>query len=317
MNIDPTLQNKYAHHPMQTWEWGEARKKMGIRVEKFIENESVFQMTIHPIPHLPFSIGYVPRSLLPTNHMIKLWYEFGKKNNLIFIKFEPYVSFDEEKKLPVTRYMLHASPHPLFPEWTQVLDLTPSEDELLRRMKPKTRYNIRLAEKKGVTIKQMDTDEGFAIFSKLYFETCKRQGYHGHTPTYHKSIWDALKETQAHILVAFYNNTPLAAYELILHHETWYYIYGGSSTEYKQVMAPNLLMWEAIRLGKKLGAKQFDMWGSLPPQYPATHSWAGFTRFKEGYGTQFTHLMPSYDLVINPALYQIYNLIYKLRDKLL
>ncbi|MCX6732017.1 MAG: peptidoglycan bridge formation glycyltransferase FemA/FemB family protein, partial [Candidatus Roizmanbacteria bacterium] len=69
--------------------------------------------------------------------------------------------------------------------------------------------------------------------------------------------------------------------------------------------------------GKKLGAETFDMWGSLPPTYSESHPWAGFTRFKEGYGTQFTHLSAGFDLVINPILYPIYNLIYSIREKIL
>ena len=184
-------------------------------------------------------------------------------------------------------------------------------------MKSKTRYNIRLAEKKGVVIKELSTDEGYKIFEKLYFETCKRQKYHGHTPPYHRTMWNYLKNSQAHVLIAFLGETPLAAYELLYFKKQFYYLYGGSSLLHKNVMAPNLLMWEAIKLGKKLGAETFDMWGSLPPTYSDSHPWAGFTRFKEGYGTQFTHLSPSYDLVIHPFLYKIYNLVYSVREKIM
>jgi len=308
--IDKAFQNSLAIHPLQTWEWGEARKKMGIRVEKIVEDDSIFQMTIHPLPHLPFSIGYIPRSVFPSESVQKKLYEFGKKNNLIFIKFEPYTEYRDDIKL-------RKSSHPLFPEWTQTLDISPSEEELLKKMKPKTRYNIRLAEKKGVIVKQMDTDEGFEIFSKLYFETCKRQRYHGHTPEYHRIIWESMKESQGHILISFFNDIPLGAYELYHFKDRLYYVYGGSSTEQKQVMAPNLLMWEAIRFGKKLGAKTFDMWGSLSPDYPQNHPWAGFTRFKEGYGTEFTHLSQSFDIVINPLIYKLYSLAYSIREKIL
>jgi lipid II:glycine glycyltransferase (peptidoglycan interpeptide bridge formation enzyme) len=73
-------------------------------------------------------------------------------------------------------------------------------------------------------------------------------------------------------------------------------------------------MWESIRLGKKLGAEKFDMWGSLPPNYDTTNAWAGFTRFKEGYGTKFTEFIGSYDLVINKNIYHLYNIANKFRD---
>lgn len=307
--------NTYAHHPMQTEEWGEARKKMGVRVERIQDGDALFQFTIHPIPYTPYSIGYLPRSVQPSESALKKLYEFGKKNNLIFIKFEPYIPYVSQ--LPPTPYELHPSPHPLFPEWTQTLNLTLSEEDLLKHMKPKTRYNIRVAEKKGVVVKEVSTDEGYTQFEKLYFETCKRQNYHGHSPAYHQALWNALKGTQAHILIAYLNDVPLAAYELLFFKEKFYYLYGGSSILNKNVMAPNLLMWEAIKLGKKLGAKTFDLWGSLPPGYSESHPWSGFTRFKEGYGTEFTHLSASYDLVINPLLYKIYNFVYKIREKLL
>lgn len=309
--------NTLAHHPMQSAEWGEAREKMSTRVEKIIDNNDIFQFTIHPIPYSPFSVGYLPRSPIPSENTLRQLYEYGRKNNLLFVKIEPYVSYDEGIKLESSKFQIHKSPHSLFPEWTQTLDLKKTEDELLKNMKSKTRYNIRLAEKKGVVIKEMSNDEGYTIFEKLYFETCKRQRYHGHTPFYHKTIWNALKNSQAHILVAFLGETPLAAYELLYFDNKFYYLYGGSTTLHKNVMAPNLLMWEAIKLGKKLGAEKFDMWGSLPPSYSESHPWAGFTRFKEGYGTEFTHLSPGYDLVINPLLYKIYNLVYKIREKIL
>ncbi|MFH0773307.1 MAG: peptidoglycan bridge formation glycyltransferase FemA/FemB family protein [bacterium] len=310
-------QNNMANHPMQSWEWGEARKKMGIRVEKFVENENIFQFTVHPIPYSPFSVGYLPRSVIPTEVVLKRLYEFGKNNGLLFIKIEPYTPYESNVKFDISNLKLIPSSHPLFPEWTQTLDISPPEDSLLKKMKPKTRYNIRLADKKGVVVKDMSSEEGYAIFEKLYFETCKRQGYQGHTPSYHRTIWESLKNSQAHVLIAFLGEIPLAAYELLFFKKRMYYLYGGSSLLYKNVMAPNLLMWEAIKRGKNLGAETFDMWGSLQPTYSITHPWAGFTRFKQGYGTQFTHLAPSYDLVIHPFLYSIYSFVYKLREKLL
>lgn len=310
-------QNTRAHHPMQSWEWGEARKKMGIQVEKIFGDDTVFQFTIHPIPCSPFSIGYLPRSVQPTETVLKQLYDFGKKNNLIFIKIEPYSPYSKDSEFKNSNLKLKSSPHPLFPEWTQTLDLKETEEILLKNMKPKTRYNIRLAEKKGVVVKEMSTDEGYAIFENLYFETCKRQKYHGHTPFYHRTMWNSLKNSQAHILIAFLGETPLAAYELLYFKNNLYYLYGGSSLLHKNVMAPNLLMWEAIKLGKRLGAGLFDMWGSLPPAYSDSHPWAGFTRFKEGYGTRFAHLSPSYDLIVNPVLYGIYNIAHKIREGIL
>jgi lipid II:glycine glycyltransferase (peptidoglycan interpeptide bridge formation enzyme) len=318
-NFDVTEYNQKAIHPLQSWQWGEARKKMGIevlRVGEYVNNKlkDIFQMTIHQLPIVNYKIGYLPRSVFPSNDVLRFLYDWGKKNKLLFIKIEPY-----EIKNPVgtkqsSQILMMKSSHPLFPDWTQIIDLTKTEDELLKGMKSKTRYNVKLAQKKGIVVKEMSNDEGFEIFSKLYFETCKRQKYFGHTPHYHRIVWDNLKNNIGHILVAFYNKTPLAVYELFLFNKTFYYPYGGSSLEYKNLMAANLLMWEAIRLGKKLGASKFDMWGSLGPDYDQNNSWAGFTRFKEGYGTSFTEMIGSYDLVVRPLYYSWYNFIYRLRS---
>ena len=320
-SFSPTIYNDIAIHPLQIWEWGRARKKMGLSVIRFGEYKkekliNVYQMTIHPIPHTPFSIGYIPRSQYPSPEFIKYIQEYGKTHNFIFIKFEPYTLKSEilatsNQQLATT---ITISSHPLFPSWTQMLDISKPEDELLKGMKPKTRYNIKLAQKKGVTVKEISNDKGFEIFSKLYFETCKRQKYHGHNYQYHKIVWNNLQNKIAHILIAYYEKMPLAAYQLFYFKEKLYYIYGGTSVEYKNVMAANLLMWETIKVGKKLGATELDMWGSLPPNYNQNHDWAGFTRFKEGYGTTFIELCDSFDVVCNPILYNGYNIIYQFRQ---
>jgi len=307
--------NKQALHPLQTWEWGEARKKMGIKILRITDGKNVFQLTFHNIPYTKYQIGYLPRSVMPTKEALDYLFDYGKKNKIIFIKIEPYVEKKPSNNETMKQFNnLTISLHPLFPTWTQILDLTKSEEELLKSFHSKTRYNIRLAERKGVTVKEMSDEKGFEIFSKLYFETCKRQKYFGHTPKYHKIVWDSLKKNIAHILIAFYKDAPLSAYELFYFKNILYYPYGGTSLEYRNLMASNLLMWEAIKLGKKLRAEKFDMWGSLPPNYDVNNPWSGFTRFKEGYGTKFTEFIGSYDLVVNPLLYNIYNSTFSLRE---
>lgn len=316
--------NQMAPHPLQSWQWGEARKKMGLKVIRITDGKDVFQLTIHPLAFNHF-IGYLPRSIFPSKEVLEFLYDYAKKNKIIFIKLEPYEPLSLRAKrsnlneiassqAPSNDIKLITSPHPLFPDWTQILDITKSEDELLKNMHPKTRYNIRLAQKKGVTVVEQSDEKGFEVFSKLYFETCRRQKYYGHNLDYHKIVWENLKKSISHILIAYYNNTPLAAYELFYFKDIFYYTYGGTSQEFRNLMAANLLMWEAIRMGKKLGAKKFDMWGSLPPNYNPNHDWAGFTRFKSGYGGSFVQMIGSYDLVANPILYPLYNFLYSLRN---
>ncbi len=323
---NPQIRNdweKIALHPLQSWYWGEAREKTGVealRIGEFEGNrlKNVFQMTIHKVPFLPIKIGYLPRSLLPDKKALDFIAKIAREKGLAFIKLEPYVKSSEVKgtedffKYP----KLKKSPHPLFPKWTITLDLQKSEEELFANLKRKTRYNIRLAKRKGVIVKEMSDKKGFEIFVKLYFDTCKRQKYRGHTPEYHRIIWETLKKKIAHILVAFYKGKPVASYELFLYKNILYYPYGGSDYNYRNTFASNLLMWEAILFGKRHGAKLFDMWGSLPPNYPKTHPWTGFTRFKQGYGGKFVELVGSWDLVVDKVKYNLFFLSYKLRNLL-
>jgi len=316
-NISPTDYNNKVQHPLQTWEWGTAKEAVGNKIVRFSDKSINYLMTLHEVPHTKYSIGYLARSPLLTSDCFSFLKTHAIKHNIIFIKIEPYVkadTLDDRWDSIMESYDIQKSPHPLFPDWTITLDLKPSEDELLKRMKSKTRYNIRLAVKKGLVVREQSDEDGFDIFSKLYFETTKRQRYFGHNRKYHQVVWDNLKNNIAHLLIAYYNDEPLAAYELFVFNKTIYYPYGGTSTKHRNFMAANLLMWESIRLGKKLGAEVFDMWGSLGYDYDKNDSWAGFTKFKEGYGGEFTQMMGSYDLVINKPLYRLYNTAQKVRN---
>lgn len=315
--------NAAAQHPLQSWEWGEARAAGGVsvmRVGGYDDNilHEVFTVTLHRIPKTNMRVGYVPRSIYPTRALCDFLLQQGKANNIIGIKFEPYIPMDHDILSPqhIHPRLTHSRYH-LFPRWTQTLDLTPSEEDLLRGCKPKTRYNIRYAAKHGVTVREMTHDEGFDIFINLYFETVRRQQYHGHDIAYHRHIFQTLRDSISHILVAQYENEPLAAYHLFHFKDRAYYVYGGSSDLHRNIMGSNLLMWEALLLSKRLGATTFDMWGSLPPDEQKNSPWAGFTRFKEGYGTKYVCMVAGCDLIINPIAYELYQYAYLIRDKML
>lgn len=324
-HFNKSIYNGAATHPLQSWEWGEARRKMGIDVLRIGEFDSsslknIFQVTFHSVPYTNFTVGYLPRSVIPSERVLDVLKQEGRRRNAVFIKIEPYIMKSQDSERPqITHYQLPItkSNHPLFPKWTIQLDVAKSEEQLMKNMKSKTRYNIRLAKKKGVVVREMTSKEAFDIFAKLYFETCRRQKYYGHNYKYHKTIFETLKNKISHILIAYYKNTPLSVYEIFIFNDVLYYPYGGSSIEHRNLMASNLLMWEVIRFGKKRGCKVFDMWGSLSPSYDRSAKWAGFTRFKEGFGGEFVELVGSYDLVLNHLLYNVYNIIYQLRTTIL
>jgi lipid II:glycine glycyltransferase (peptidoglycan interpeptide bridge formation enzyme) len=311
--------NRLATHPLQTWEWGAAREENGTPIVRFVGpdhagDKAVFQATIHPLPFLRSKhIMYFAKSAIPSPAFLHSLSLYAKSHGMVYAKFEPNATIDEHAHIST---QLIRSQAPLFPDWTQTLDLRASEDELMANLKSKTRYNVRLAKKRGVTVTQDNSPEGFATFFSLYLETEKRQHHYGHDEAYHRHVYEKMRP-YSHLLIAECDGVPLAAYHLFYHNSTLYYPYGGSSAKNREVMAANLLMWEAIRLGKSLGATSFDMWGSLPPskQNDTSDPWYGFTRFKTGYGTTFSQSVGSYDLVIDKLLYPPLMTAWKLRSK--
>ncbi len=312
------------NHPLQSPEWGEFRKKTGVKVLRI----NRLQITVHKIPHTSWTIGYAPKGPLPTADMISQLKKIGKQENCIFIQLEPNVPIIENfpssvgRQLKIKNLGLRPAAHPLITKYTFILDLTKSEEELLRAMHPKTRYNIKIAVKHGVQIVEDDSGKAFETYLKLTDETTKRQGFYAHTQSYHKLMWKILRQSQekldkdkltAHLFLAKYKNEILAAWILFVYRETLYYPYGASSSLNRETMASNLMMWEVIKFGKKLGLKKFDMWGALGPNPDKNDSWLGFHRFKQGYGGRLMEFVGSFDLVINPILYFIYMALDKIR----
>lgn len=297
--------NKVSIHPLQSWEWGEFRRAWGNEVVRL----PFGQLTLHKIPFTPYKVGMFIKGPKPTAFMIKELKRLGKKENLIFIKMEPNVL----RSTPLVSLLKRSGALPgktLFTPSTFWIDLTKSEEELMKSFHSKTRYNIRYAQRQGVEIVEDNSDEAFKKYLELTKETVERQGFYAHSKKYHELMWRVLSsEGIAHLLTARYQNQIITTWVLFAWKNFLYYPYGASTEEYKNVMANNLMMWEAIRLGKKLGLKTFDLWGREEGK--------GFTKFKEGYNPQVVEFLGTWDLVINKPAYRIYRLAEALRWPLL
>jgi lipid II:glycine glycyltransferase (peptidoglycan interpeptide bridge formation enzyme) len=304
MTVTKEELNAVATHPLQTWEWGEFRKKWGNKVVQF----PFGQLTVHKLPILPFSVAIFERGTKPTSEILTTLKEYAKKHQILFIKLEPNMEQDSETVKLLTSSGA-VSGKTLFTPTTFLLDITKSEEQLLQSFHPKTRYNIRLASKKGVEVSVDNSEKAFETYWKLTEETTKRQGFYAHTKRYHELMWNTLHPAGiAHLLTATYEGETLATWVLFLWKDTLYYPYGASTDTHKNVMAPNLMMWEAIRFGKKHHAKTFDLWGREPGK--------GFTKFKEGYNPEVFTFIGTWDLVCSP-LYWLYRAAEYLRWKLL
>lgn len=310
--------DRVTRHPLQSWAWGEFRNSMGIPVERIgvFQGDNLtqgWQITFHSIPHTPFTIGYFPKGPVPSNDMINFLKEIGKKHNAIFIQFEPDALHTPttSSELP---HSLRPSHHPLFTRYTFVLDLTQSEEQLLKNMQSKSRYNIKVALKHGVTVQEDNSDKAFEAYLALSQETTARQGFYAHTPLYHKRMWQTLKrDGTARLFTATYQDKTLAAWIIFCWGQTIYYPYGASSTQERQVMAPNLLLWEIAKWGKKHNYTSFDLWGAMGPEPDIHDPWFGFHRFKSGYSPKHLEFVGSFDLVIQPLFYSLYTVVDKAR----
>jgi lipid II:glycine glycyltransferase (peptidoglycan interpeptide bridge formation enzyme) len=300
-------------HPMQTKTWATFREATGVKV---IHGSSFF-MTLHPIPKTSYTIGYLPKGAMPNQKLIAELQTIGKREQCVFIQLEPNVKTTPQLRADTLALGLVPSAHPLFTKYTFILDVTESEEELLKHMHPKTRYNIRVAQKKGVTIKENNSDDAFETFLKRNHETNLRQKFYSHPDSYFRKLRELAtqkdRDFSYHLLTAVYERKILTTWILFVCGDTLYYPYGASSSEHREVMANNLIMWEAIRFARHKGLKQFDMWGALGPHPDPQDPWFGFHRFKAGYGAEHVEFVGSFDLVIHPMLYQLFKVADKVR----
>lgn len=305
--------NQHVYHPLQSWEWGDFRKKTNIDVFR----TNFWQITFHHIPHFPWTIGYFPKGPSITQKMINELMTLGKRKNAIYIQIEPNDTHPLNPQLPALS-SLRPSHHPLFTKYTFVLDLTKSEEDLLKTMHSKTRYNIKVAQKHEVKILEDSSDTAFAEYLRLTEETTKRQGFYAHSNSYHSKMWDTMSKSGiAKLFTATYQGKTLATWIIFAFGDTIYYPYGASSRDLREVMAPTLMLWEIARWGKKNGYKKFDLWGAMGPNPDPNDPWYGFHRFKEGFHPELVEYVGSYDLVVNPILYSGYCIADTLRWKFL
>lgn len=295
------MSNNLNTHPLQSSYWGDFRKQWGNIIERINIDGKDIQIIFSKIPRTPFTIGNVLKGPEPTDKNIRALKELGKKYNSLFIKLEPNIETNNKVLELLKKYTVPGKR--FFTPTTFILDLTKNEDEMLSSFTPKTRYNIRLAQKHNVEVAEDNSDMAFNEYLKLTGETTKRQNFFAHNRKYHQLMWKYLHTDMvnkkippiAHLLTASYNKEIITTWILFAWNKTLYYPYGASSQKHKNVMANNLMMWEAIKLGKKLGCTSFDLWGRELGK--------GFTKFKEGYNPKVVEFVGSWDIVTSPLYY--------------
>jgi lipid II:glycine glycyltransferase (peptidoglycan interpeptide bridge formation enzyme) len=253
---------------------------------------------------------------MPDEEQILALKEIARKNRAIFVKLEPNIMNKVDSKnsgfKAIDDFMFKRGGRKgraLFSQYTFLLNLDRSEEELFAGLASKTRYNIRLAVKKGVQIVDDSSHDGLETFIKLMAETTTRQNFYAHNAKYYRDLWQTVGKTgMMKIFHAVYQNTVLVSWIVFLFNGKLYYPYGASSASHREVMASNLMMWEVIKFGRANGAHSFDMWGALGPNANPRDSWYGFHKFKEGYGADLMENFATFDLVYDNTTYQLFNI---------
>ena len=218
------------------------------------------------------------------------------------------------------RGWMYASDQIQFKNTVQI-DLNPSEEEILARMKQKTRYNIRLAERKGVAVR-VGTKEDLPMLYKMYAETSVRDGFVIRDEGYYETVWEMfmpsanslisnspvanLQSPFTEPLIAEVNNEPGAAIFVFYFAGRAYYVYGMSRDVHREKMPTYFLQWEAMKRAKANGCSIYDMWGA-PDVFDESDSMWGVYRFKEGFGGKVIRTLGARDFAPNPLWYKLYS----------
>ncbi len=251
---------------------------------------------------------------------------FAKKQGAIFLKIDPDVVLGtgvpaggEEAADPggqaVTSELMrrgwrYSSDQIQFKN-TVLIDLRPSEEELLARMKQKTRYNIRLAEKKGVALRTGKWED-LGMLYKMYAETSVRDGFVIRDEGYYRTVWELFMRSAisdqpfAEPLIAEVDGEPVAALFVFYFAGRAYYVYGMSREVHREKMPTYLLQWEAIKRAKAKGCMVYDLWGA-PETFDESDSMWGVYRFKEGLGGKVVRTLGAWDFAPSPLWYKLYS----------
>jgi lipid II:glycine glycyltransferase (peptidoglycan interpeptide bridge formation enzyme) len=191
---------------------------------------------------------------------------------------------------------------------TVLMDLNPSEEQLLAQMKQKTRYNIRLAEKKGVVLRVGNPND-FGMLYRMYAETSMRDGFVIRDEAYYKTVWNSFMksgEPACEPLIADVNGEPVAAIFVFYFAGRAYYVYGMSRDVHREKMPTYLLQWDAMKRAKLKGCTVYDLWGA-PDVFDESDSMWSVYRFKEGLGGKVVRTLGAWDFAPNPFWYKLYS----------
>jgi len=329
-------------HLLQTWEWAQVKAIYGWQSLPLVwgaagEKPLAAAMALKRV--LPaggfarrMGILYLPKGPLLDwsdaalrREVLEDLQDFARKEGAIFVKIDPDVVLGtgvpgsaqavEDATGAAVRKELEAGGWRFSPDQVQfrntvLIDLRPSEEELLARMKQKTRYNVRLAAKKGVTVRAA-TAQDLPLLYRMYAETSVRDGFLIREEGYYQTVWSTFGSGPgtgapfSEPLIAEVEGRPVAAVSLFYFSGHAYYLFGMSRDEQREKMPNYLLQWEAMRRAKSLGCTSYNLWGAPDEFVEGDGLWSVF-RFKEGLGGYVSRTVGAWDYPASPLLYKLY-----------
>lgn len=328
---DRALASLPGAHVLQTWDWGDFKSRWGWTAQRLLWSESdrptaAAQVLRRPIPLTPWSFLYVSKGPALdyadtglAQQVLADLEAYARETQALFIKIDPDVprqygeprAGQPREACGQTTLELLArrgwcfSPQQIQFRNTVVIDLAPDLETLLAAMKSKWRYNIRLAERKGVTIRS-GTGRDTAAFYKMYAQTAARDGFLIRPEAYYRDVWQRFLQTgRAEMLLASVDGEVVAGLILFIFGHTAWYMYGASTGQQRQLMPNHLLQWAAICRARERGCRRYDMWGA-PDVFDQRGSMWGVYRFKQGFGGQVVQGLGAFDYPVNRPLYQVF-----------
>ena len=313
-------------HLLQTSRWGALKKRFGWEVERVVLTDGdaivagaqvlyrslLFGLTLAYVPMGPL-VDWDDEKAVRT--LLSALRQAAQRRGAFGLKLEPSLLDDPTLARRLEGHGFRASPHTVQPRCTLVADLTPSLDEILARMKPKTRYNIRLARRKEVVVRE-GIEADLPCFHQLMQLTGRRDGFPIYSKEYYEAIYRLFVPAGlAKVFLASYRGEVLAGLMAFALGRRAWYLYGASSNEHRDRMPNYLLQWEAMRWAKEKGCLTYDLWGIpdedqdvLEREFPKRCDglW-GVYRFKRGFGVRLVRHLGAYDDVYLYPLYWLYN----------
>jgi len=331
------IENLPGAHALQSWQWGQVKSQFGWKPYPLLWRDSGGEIQAAALLlqrktalgrlSLPLSVIYIPRGPLldwSQRNLVEQVFddldEFAQRQGAIFLKIDPDLPIgfgipgeDEAEDHPTglsireylpTRGYIFSDEQIQFRN-TVIVDLTEDEEALLMRMKSKTRYNIRLAERRGVIVRPGGVED-IDLLYQMYAHTALRDDFTIRGKAYYQTVWEIFfKASFAEPLIAEVEGQPVGGAVIFRFGGRAWYMHGMSLDAHREKMFNYRLQWEAMRRAKAVGCHTYDMWGA-PDTFREDDPMWGVYRFKDGFGGQVVRTLGAWDLPIRSLIYTGY-----------